>query len=185
MKMGIINWRDSLEDTHSSFDVKHIFVHEDYINSSHAHDIALLKLKGTARNHENIDCISLPPRNIKKRLEGEKAVVSGWGETRSRHGKLYKPERLREVRVEIYSQTTCEEDWLASEGESYPLMLCAGDAERNFCNGDSGGPMSVQLGDDATDRILVGVVSNNDDDCREIGHYMSVSDYLDWIGKKL
>ncbi len=80
--------------------------------------------------------------------------VSGWGRTPTET----RPMRLREAQVPFRTDTDCDAVW---QGAIVPdLMICAGDGVRDSCNGDSGGPLSRDVGTvGARDLRLAGIVS--------------------------
>jgi hypothetical protein len=79
--------------------------------------------------------------------------VSGWGLNDGAHD----PDLLREAIVPFRDDASCADDWgSVLDG---PVMVCAGDV-RDSCDGDSGGPLSVDV-DAGAPRVLrlAGIVS--------------------------
>ena len=82
--------------------------------------------------------------------------------------------RLKETRVPIVDQNKCMKQY-----ESSPItdnMFCAGTGETDACNGDSGGPATIN-------EKLVGVVSSGIE-CASSeypGVYMRIEHYTKWI----
>ena len=90
---------------------------------------------------------------------GVTATVVGWGLTEDQvQGGHRSRTALQKVDVPIVSDSDCS----AAFGSSAPAlldfttMLCAGTADKDSCNGDSGGPLLVS---DGVERVLAGAVS--------------------------
>lgn len=119
--------------------VKRIVVHPQYDPRSNDFDIALLELEQTA-NYAPISVYS-----GQDTLDGQEALILGWGNTRSRGLPDY-PETLQEASLPIVANAVC-----AKALAPYAItnnMLCAGYAGggTDTCQGDSGGPLLVNLG---------------------------------------
>lgn len=131
-----------------------VIPHESYGSpTSASNDIALVELERAPR--------VAPIRVVTTGQDalwaaGVTATVIGWGTTSFQSPTL--PEDLREVRVPIKTDATCNSTYQFSLGYDPATMLCAGEGlgGRDSCQGDSGGPMMV---DDGGQPLLVGVVS--------------------------
>lgn len=117
------------------------------------HDVALLRL-GADAGAAPVRIVSLEERPVW--APGVRAFVVGWGTTFSGGPPS---DELREVRVPIQSDGTCELTVGPTVGYDRVTNLCAGETTGggDSCQGDSGGPL---LAPDAGGRlVLVGVVS--------------------------
>lgn len=156
-------------------DVNEIIVHEKYnVSDSWKNDIALLKVKTSFTLSNTISSVPLPSLNdiIKP---NDLATVSGWG--RLRQGgptTIY----LQRVNILIANQEYCELTYKKINYTVYESQICAyyPTSEKGSCNGDSGGPLTVN-------GKLVGLVSWAMG-CALIDYptvYTRVESYLDWI----
>lgn len=119
------------------------------------HDIALLKLESPS-DQEPITIYTGESREILNHsLEGKSSTVIGWGQDNT--SSSY-PSTLQEVTLPIVSQSLCNTQQNTTLGTS---QICAGFEEntqgKDACNGDSGGPMMVQIDNTWTH---VGLVSS-------------------------
>ena len=139
-------------------------------------DLALLRLDSPIDFQPNIIPICLPTGNDDD-FSGLTGTVTGWGRL---HPDIeMKPDLLRQVELPILTNENCASmtQWRITNNS-----LCAGyrNGGKDFCSGDSGGPLTVK---DASDRyVLAGVVSGGP--CGQPagpGIYMRVSRFLDWI----
>jgi trypsin len=169
IKLNVTNYR-----TEGSWkSAEKIIVSEGYNDSTHEHDVALVR--GSFLSAGRIIPLAAPetPLSI-----GEKLVVSGWGDTE----KGVPSDDLLMTYVPYVTNETC------NRPESYNNkiqdgMLCAGEKGADSCQGDSGGPLAK--GETPATAILVGVVSFGYG-CGEklkYGVYTRVSSERDWIRK--
>jgi len=60
--------------------------------------------------------------------------------------------------------------------------ICAGDSNSNTCSGDSGGPISVKIEINGTNRVAqLGIVSYGENTCRYYAVYTNVMHHINWI----
>ncbi len=159
------------------FSVTEVRNHADYNSSTHANDIALLKLD---RAVDGIDPVALFGGTPELSAEGDKVTVAGWGATSE--GGPQSP-TLLEVEVPVVSNETCNAAYPAAAGQPKVVsdqMLCAGETEKDSCQGDSGGPLAIS-GDGRWQQV--GIVDFGDGCGRpgKYGVYTRVSSYLPWI----
>ena len=166
------------------FEVTEIFIHPgwDFRNiEGLPNDIALLRVRGLPCNapalrvHDDVDIDA---------LAGTVARARGFGVTADR-GRL--PDALQEVDVAILARDECDRQ-LAEGARDERLGtpahgICAGSAEgdRNVCNGDSGGPLTIQGPHGGPE--LVGITSWGLR-CEGAGHpavYTHAPSYLGWL----
>merc|ERR1712029_814411 len=90
-----------------------------------------------------------------------KFEASGWGHL----GKQSDPEKIKLQKVSIPWKSECK--------HKTKWIICAGDADSNICEGDSGGPLPWT--DPKTDKVkLVGVSSFGGDACDEPAGFAKV-----------
>jgi V8-like Glu-specific endopeptidase len=160
-------------------DVESIIIHPDYDDDSSDNDIALLKLKTSLSQITPIDLMS-PDSEFG--LEGNNAVVVGWGTTDV--NKSLPSADLMEVILPIVDHDLCrtiyQQDFNITVTDN---MICAGYSEggKDSCMGDSGGPLMVY--DTSVERWkLAGLVSWGVGCAAadQYGVYTNAANYLDW-----
>ena len=152
-----------------------ITMHEQYNpTSSWKNDIALIKVKTPFVVSKLIAFVPLPKAN---EVVGAKslAVVSGWGALQTGGAG---PIKLQKARIYIADQTYCKNAYGRLPMLIFDSQICAYDpaTERGACNGDSGGPLTVN-------GKIVGIVSWSNG-CALPKYptvYTRVTSYLDWI----
>jgi secreted trypsin-like serine protease len=83
-----------------------------------------------------------------------KVTVVGWGDTNP--GPPYEPSRtLLKVDVSTVSRETCNAEHREYKGQIVDQHLCYGDAPKDSCHGDSGGPVMLQA-----NKAVVGLISD-------------------------
>ncbi|CAG5102275.1 Oidioi.mRNA.OKI2018_I69.chr1.g225.t1.cds [Oikopleura dioica] len=166
-------------------------IHKDFDNMNLMNDIALLKLE-TPGQLEAGDEICIPENNWNMDDDfpfATEAFVAGYGVTS--FGGFDKQTQLREVRVPLVDDVTCENKY-DNLGFGNVVMLddatiCAGfpdglnqdDNEADSCQGDSGGPL-VQFDEDHGYH-QVGIVSWGFGCASTYGIYTQVGNYVDWL----
>ncbi|XP_026542302.1 transmembrane protease serine 11C-like [Notechis scutatus] len=160
--------------------VKTIIIHEQYQNSGHEHDIAVLQLTKSVEFTRTIHRVCLPDSNERIPYNID-AVVTGWGAL-SNEGET--PNVLQEATVKLIDSKVCNRREVYN-GAIKPGMICAGYLEGGIdsCQGDSGGPLITF--DSRQMWYLVGIVSWGDE-CgkpNKPGVYTRVTYYRDWITK--
>jgi secreted trypsin-like serine protease len=114
-------------------------------------------------------------------FSGQTGTVIGWGSLRESGPQ---PSILQEVNIPIWSNRDCKLKYgPAAPGGIVEHMLCAGQAARDSCSGDSGGPLMVNSGK----WTQVGIVSWGIG-CGKgqyPGVYTRVEKFLPWIKKNL
>ncbi|XP_076748628.1 chymotrypsin-2-like [Xylocopa sonorina] len=148
-----------------------IIVHEKYTPSNNwMNDIALIRVNKEIAKGPQVSYVPLPSANEPVRA-GAEAIVSGWGRLR-----LNGPttDKLQKARIFITDQTTCKNVYHTI----FDSQICANDpqTEKGACNGDSGGPLTVN-------GKIVGIVSWSRG-CALSKYptvYTRVTSFLDWI----
>ncbi|KAJ8683975.1 hypothetical protein QAD02_019767 [Eretmocerus hayati] len=158
-----------------------IIQHEDYNpDDSYANDIALIKLDSPLTYTELIKPVPLPDSHEKIPAKSV-AVVSGWGLL---GGDIpFLPEHLQKAQIWIANQDYCQKVMKELGYKVTSTQICANDPSnrRGQCNGDSGGPLTVN-------GTLTGIVSwsYKDPYCASTkypGVYTRVPEFIDWIKK--
>lgn len=143
-------------------------------------DFALIQLS----KHVDFSKISwirpacLPQRaDLEFSLRGLSGTVSGWGLTDWHH--KTQTTALQAVNVTLMDNLECLRYY--SDRQLTGSMVCGAAAGADACNGDSGGPLTVQ--DDKGRSVLTGVVSWGIQcgNSRYPGVYARVSHVIDWI----
>lgn len=156
-----------------------------YKAKNYDHDIALLildvsdaQLAQLGKMLQKIDLITANQAN-QHVAPGNTVAATGWGRTED--GDLVVA-KLREVQLPVVGYDVCN-DISGYDGQLTASMFCAGGySDMNTCTGDSGGPLSVAVGQSS---LLAGVTSAGARGlCGEPGRYgvyTRVGDYRDWI----
>ncbi|XP_053996070.1 chymotrypsin-2-like [Hylaeus anthracinus] len=159
----------------SEHNVVKIIVHEKYNETdSWKNDIALLKVDKPFSTSKQISFVTLPTEN-ENITANQLATVSGWGRLwQGGPTTIY----LQRVNILIANQQYCKYMYENHGLNIYDSQICAYDptVEKGSCNGDSGGPLTVN-------GKLVGLVSWAMG-CALTDYptvYTRVSAHLDWI----
>ncbi|MCJ8312882.1 MAG: serine protease [Saccharospirillaceae bacterium] len=168
----------SLNDVISYQSVEQIIVHEQYGNSEdYKFDIALLKLTNSVL-YQPIDIINDGKESLIN--PGTPMLLAGWGRS-IQDGFYYYPDQLQMTQLEFVDSKVCQEIFLPFT-ELDSAQLCAGgDGVHDACDGDSGGPLIVNI---AGRWKLVGLVSFGVQVCALSGYpsvFTRLSQYSDWI----
>lgn len=171
------------------FDLERIIAHEGFSvkNSNRVNDIALVRMSGDAEYSNYVVPICLPePGSVAQmdRLYSGVMFAAGWGKTENSSASRYK----------LHTNLTCSnfDECKASYARQQRIALtegqlcAAGDAGQDTCNGDSGGPLMKQIGEQAR-FYVTGVVSFGPKVCGEKlpGVYTKVEYYYKWIAQKI
>ena len=164
------------------FDVVVIFNHPSYNPDYTLHDYALLLLDRAITFSAHISPVCLPSPG--QMFADATATASGFGRT-STNGSM--SDVLLEVDLRIWAPQHCE-TFMHQIGFPYEqsIMVCAGgEAGKDSCMGDSGGPLMVQ--EDGR-YVLVGVTSFGvSHECArgdDPSVYSRVTGALDWIRQR-
>ncbi|XP_049871069.1 transmembrane protease serine 9-like [Pectinophora gossypiella] len=155
-------------------DVVHVVQHPDFNRYTYDNDIAVLRLERPLPDSLYRPAC-LPDADGADVLEGESAMVSGWGSTVEKGPASNIPMKTE---VQIWGEEECS-------GAGYgrrkvtPRMLCANAPGRDACTGDSGGPLLLRQ----PYFTIVGVVSWGRGCAREgyPGVYARVDRFLPWL----
>jgi len=119
----------------------------------------------------------------------KRIMVVGWGKTNTAADgdiKTVSTANQQKLRLPLVSIDECKERFLdlgADLNFSSKYHLCAGGVQgKDSCNGDSGGPLIMQV-TDITPYQLIGVVSGGTARCAQgvPGIYTRFSEYVEWV----
>lgn len=150
----------------------------EYRCSAKAHDIALIQLEESVVVSPYAQLASSATASTLL-TPGTRLMTTGWGLTTVNGAKS---RFLMEVTLPIAHYELCR----AAYGSVLPAAaICAGEAGKDACTGDSGGPLYQRKGTDQA--IQVGVVSFGDGcgKAKTPGVYTPVAEYLAWIEETL
>ncbi|KAL1492965.1 hypothetical protein ABEB36_011121 [Hypothenemus hampei] len=180
VRLGDYNIKTNSEVRHIEKRVKRVVRHRGFDSRTLYNDIALLTLDSPIEFSSNIRPVCLPSPGGRD-WAGSTGTVIGWGSIRESGPQ---PAVLQEVNIPIWSNTDCRQKYgHAAPGGIVDHMLCAGQANRDSCSGDSGGPLMVNNGK----WTQVGIVSWGIG-CGKgqyPGVYTRVEKFLPWINKNL
>ncbi|KAH8376983.1 hypothetical protein KR093_002500 [Drosophila rubida] len=182
--LGDYNIRTDFEVQHVSRRIKRLVRHKGFEFSTLHNDIAILTLSEPVPFSTEIQPICLPTSAAQqaRSYSGQVATVAGWGSLRENGPQ---PSILQKVDIPIWANSECAQKYgRAAPGGIIESMICAGQAAKDSCSGDSGGPMIVNEGSRYTQ---VGIVSWGIG-CGKgqyPGVYTRVTSLLPWIYKNI
>ncbi|XP_035913495.1 brachyurin-like [Anopheles stephensi] len=131
-----------------------ILRHPLYVSSSLRNDIAVIRLNSPMTFTDRIQPIRLPARSDTRQFAGYTGTISGYGRTSDYSWATAAV--LRFTSNPVMTNADCIVRWSAATIQSQNVCL-RGTGGRSSCNGDSGGPVTVQDGTNGP--LLIGVVS--------------------------
>ncbi|KAL9706556.1 hypothetical protein quinque_010074 [Culex quinquefasciatus] len=179
VKLGDHNIRSTTEVVHVERKVKRLVRHRGFDSRTLYNDIAVLTMDQPVQFSKSVRPICLPGGDSSRAYNGLTATVIGWGSLRENGPQ---PAILQEVNLPIWTNPECSRKYgAAAPGGIIESMLCAGQAAKDSCSGDSGGPLMVNDGG----WTQVGVVSWGIG-CGKgqyPGVYSRVTSFMPWITK--
>uniref|UniRef100_A0A7N8Y2Z0 Zgc:123217 n=1 Tax=Mastacembelus armatus TaxID=205130 RepID=A0A7N8Y2Z0_9TELE len=156
-----------------------IVVHPNYNNSLYNNDIALMKLSSPITFTDYIRPVCLAS-NSSQLYNSTPCWATGWGQLTAKQT-LPPTQPLQEVQIPVIGNKQCSCDYLSVEVANITSnMMCAGQAGKGVCMGDSGGPLQCKQG---SVWIQAGVVSFGvpcaTGSFPEV--YTRISEYQTWI----
>lgn len=156
--------------------ISEVIVHEDFNNRTLDNDLALLKLQ------QPVDMVNAKAVRLLTAADvlegasdpGVMTWVTGWGLTRVSPEEF--PWILQKVQLPIVSKEQASVVWKNISDDV--VMAGYRNADRDACNGDSGGPMVVSV---SGEYRLAGITSWGSEDCDTYSAYTRISAYEDWI----
>ncbi|XP_014238744.2 proclotting enzyme-like [Trichogramma pretiosum] len=179
VRLGDYDIKTPNEVRHVERRVQRVVRHRGFDMRTLYNDVALLTLNEPVQFSETIRPVCLPSgANL---YSGKRATVIGWGSLRE-GGPA--PGKLQQVTIPVWSNAVCKQKYGSfAPGGIVESFLCAGQAEKDSCSGDSGGPLMVNDGR----WTQVGIVSWGIG-CGKgqfPGVYTRVTHFLPWISKNL
>ncbi|XP_023244553.1 mast cell protease 1-like [Centruroides sculpturatus] len=145
-------------------------IHPDHVPGDNLHDIALLILQDPI---EDIFTIALPGRNVM--FTKGLAVFAGWGKTSLDTGE-YDNNFLRVAEVNLIDPKSVDRSFhISVTGEQIITETFGVKATK----GDSGSPLIII--DDSRRRILIGILTNPNNDINKPDIYISTSAHYNFI----
>ncbi|XP_049799181.1 brachyurin-like isoform X1 [Schistocerca nitens] len=146
------------------------------------YDVGLVRWSQPITITDYVTPIRLPAKaQASESFAGWDAIVSGWGLTSNDAWTV--SSYLKYINVKIWTNADCQ-NIHGSDLVDDNAICAMGTQGQLPCNGDSGGPLSVQESDGQ--RTVVGIVSwgtANDCESGEPDVFMRVTAFLDWIGE--
>lgn len=149
-----------------------IIIHEEFNLTTISNDIALIRLTEPVDPNEYIQIVPLPQNN-EDQYAGATVRISGWGLTDGSANEL--SDVLRYVDVIVMTNEICK---LFFNYITAGKLCTSGQQSTGSCNGDSGGPLTL-------DGVQVGIVSFGVLHC-SIGYpsaFTRIPFYLNWINE--
>eukprot|EP00088_Acartia_fossae_P056814 TRINITY_DN661_c0_g1_i1.p1 TRINITY_DN661_c0_g1~~TRINITY_DN661_c0_g1_i1.p1 ORF type:complete len:605 (+),score=163.65 TRINITY_DN661_c0_g1_i1:52-1866(+) len=146
---------------HQDRTVKKIIIHPEYNRRNLAYTSALLILDSDFELSQHVDTICLPELNDKY-VEDTDCHVKGWGKDKWEDGEYQVI--LKSVRMPMVPTDTCLNQLRTTKlGKRFRLhnsFVCAGgEAGKDACFGDGGGPLVCPLKHDPERYVQVGIVA--------------------------
>ncbi|XP_051860270.1 serine protease grass-like isoform X7 [Drosophila albomicans] len=183
VRLGEHNISQQIDCKIEDIGIERIFVHEKYSHETGHNDIALVKLSKDVEFRESIMPICLPTSEILQQrvntLQGFR--VTGWGKTENTSFSDVPMEAV----VNRVDHSICQQEYTKTIDSN---QICASKSLKNFCNGDSGGPLSYIPYLNGHQRFVqYGVVSFGSENCTDgySGVYTNVGSYIRWIAYKI
>lgn len=166
---------------YQEFGIEKIIVHSEFTKTfTHVlNDIALLRVDRPIQFGPKMKPICLPfgENNIPEPEVSSIMTVAGWGLTMVENEKPAK----RAVSIQLWKTEKCNEVFHVDGSH-----LCAAEAGKNSCNGDSGGPLMSEFA--IRRMVLEGIVSYGVRDCKNNkfpGVYTRVRHFYDWLNQQM
>ncbi|EDW90177.2 phenoloxidase-activating factor 2 [Drosophila yakuba] len=163
-------------------------IHEGFIFSTGANNLALLFLKSPFKLSDHIRTICLPSPS--KSFEGRRCTVAGWGKIKF-EDQTYSSV-LKAVEVPIVNRANCEKQLRKTRlGVNYRLpenIICAGgEIGRDSCTGDGGSALFCETGEENSGIYEQAGIVNFGIGCAQgniPATYTEVSKFFYWIKEK-
>ncbi|CAG9565380.1 unnamed protein product [Danaus chrysippus] len=169
--------------------VEETVIHENYISGdpSFHHDIALLRLAQDVPFSDFIKPICLPIDTELRKNNFEhffQSEIAGWGQNEY---STFSEKKLK-AKVPVVKLEKCKNIYDYSKHVITDNQICAGgEGGRDICDGDSGGPLMVQI-QGKINWMAVGVSSFGPATCGIEGRpsvFTRVTSYIPWILSKI
>lgn len=161
------------------YQVKNYYIHENYNSTLVRNDIAVLELEEdiNVSNGKAISLLSSDDVKAGATAPGVMSTVTGWGRVSVNPDSL--TSTLQKVQLPLVDYNTVYPVW----GPQPMTILFAGyvNGSKDACNGDSGGPLIVDVNGE---KRVAGIVSWGAEECNTYGGFTRVSSFLEWIEDK-
>ncbi|KAK9888002.1 hypothetical protein WA026_000288 [Henosepilachna vigintioctopunctata] len=160
--------------------VKNVYVHPEYKHPEMYNDIAILELEFSVNFSARVFPACL---NTDSYINNVPVTALGWGTLE------FAGERSNDLMKGTFSLSTpeeCKRSYLPQRrltlGINSDIQICAGGGDIDTCEGDSGGPLLIEVG---KKRLIVGITSfgNPCGLTNSPGVYTKVSKFIPWIEK--
>jgi len=152
MGAHVLNNQNEQTQQRQIIPVSQIVWHEDYDLATIVNDVAVIRLNTPVTFNDAIQPVLLPSgADLNNNFEGYAAVASGWGRFSSEN---VASTFLRYVQVNVMGNTPCRIRFPTLIQES--TLCTAGTGGTGACNGDSGGPLTVQINGRS---VMIGIAS--------------------------
>ena len=165
----ILSGTQNLREGGQRHEIAQIIKHPkwNYNNLGAGNDLALIRIKDTF--DYDLERVKLSNNSISQ--SAKTATVSGWGKTGTERGST----ELLEVTQTVISDTACER---MAGNINTDSIICAYDQGKSSCNGDSGGPFTVENNGET---YSLGIVSFGPLNCDGYTAYTQTSNFENWI----
>ncbi|XP_041779186.1 brachyurin-like [Anopheles merus] len=157
-----------------------IIIHPNYNPSNLNNDIGLIRLNEPMPLGGNIQVVALPEANLSETFLNREATVSGFGRTSDASGAI--SPNLNFVHLNIISNIQCMGTYGSATIIDSTVCAVGRDApNQGTCNGDSGGPLTVNENGQS---VQIGVVSFVAAAGCELGFpsgYVRTTHFRNWI----
>lgn len=128
-------------------------------------------------------CLPQTAEDLNRNYDGENCTVVGWGRTENGTSS----DKKLKVAIPVVPLRECSAPYRNLGMIVSSKQICAGgQADKDSCNGDSGGPLMREVVDSERNRrwMQLGLVSYGTSRCGQPGFpgvYTRISEYMDWI----
>ncbi|KAJ8942822.1 hypothetical protein NQ318_022836 [Aromia moschata] len=165
--LGAHNIRDN-EPSQVTVTSRALTNHPNYNSVNLNNDIAVIRLPSSVRLTSAIQIVSLAPANSGT-FAGSQARLSGWGRTSDSSNSI--SPTLQTINLNVITNTVCS---LVFGSTILSSTICtSGSGGVGSCNGDSGGPLTVE-------DVQVGVVSLDRTLVVPLEHQVDLPESIDW-----
>ncbi|XP_049293909.1 collagenase-like [Anopheles funestus] len=157
-----------------------VIVHQAFVPNQNLNDIALVRLSRPANISNYIRLARLPNwRQADSLFLNQLATVSGWGALGQNSPEILPLNNLHRVNGSVISNTACSLQFLGGIAESH---VCVSTNNGSPCQGDQGGPLTVEDADGS--QTVIGVfafISVLGCELDRPAVYTRLTPYLAWI----
>ncbi|XP_035790059.1 brachyurin-like [Anopheles albimanus] len=157
-----------------------VIIHQAFAASQNLNDIALVRLARPAILTDYIRLARLPNwRQADSQFTNQLATVSGWGALGQNAQEILPLNSLRRVNGSIISNTACNLQFFGGISDDH---VCIATSNGSPCQGDQGGPLTVQDADGG--QTVIGIhsfISNLGCDLEWPAVFSRVTRFLAWI----